>query len=163
MIKIGFGDVGIFDRKSSRTIWENKGQIIFQGRADIGHGSKICVGKNGELLFGKQFVITAESSIICFNKIFFGERCLLSWDTLIMDTDFHKIYFNDKVINQNQQIVIGNKIWIGARSTILKGVAIASNSVVAAGSVVNKTFTDESVLIAGVPARVVKENISWEI
>ncbi len=64
------------------------GIINFNGRRNIGHGSKISVGKDGILTFGQNFNITAESSIVCYNNISFGNNCLLSWDILIMDTDF---------------------------------------------------------------------------
>jgi len=90
MIKIGFGEVGIFDKKYSRSILELSGKIIFNGNANIGHGSKISVGKDAILNLGNNFIITAESSIVCFKKITFGDNCLISWDDLFMDTDFHK-------------------------------------------------------------------------
>lgn len=57
-----------------------------------------------------------------------------------MYNDFHKIYKNDKVINENKRVIIGNDVWIGCRSTILKGSEIASNSVIAAASIVTKKF-----------------------
>ncbi|MGG3709701.1 hypothetical protein, partial [Heyndrickxia coagulans] len=80
-VKIGFGDVGIFDRHLSRTIWENSGHVIFDGKANIGHGSKISV--SGLLEIGNDFVITAESSIICFKHVKFGDEVLISWENLI--------------------------------------------------------------------------------
>lgn len=82
----------------------------------------------------------AESSIVCFDEIIFRENCLISWDNFIMYNDFHKIYKNDKVINENKRVIIGNDVWIGCRSTILKGSEIASNSVIAAASIVTKKF-----------------------
>ena len=53
-------------------------------------------------------------------------------------------------------IVIGNNVWIGAKVTILDGSKIGNNSVIAAGAVVKAEFPD-NVLIAGVPARIIKE------
>lgn len=50
LIKIGFGHVGIFDKRKSRSIWEVSGSVIFKGRANIGHGSKISAG--GTLVLG---------------------------------------------------------------------------------------------------------------
>lgn len=52
-------------------------------------------------------------------------------------------------------IIIGKNVWIGANVTILGGVTIGDNSVVAAGSVVNKDVPENTVA-AGVPARVIK-------
>ena len=58
-------------------------------------------------------------------------------------------------------IVIGNHVWIGRRAMIMKGVTIGDGAVVAAGAIVTKDVPPNCV-VAGVPARVVKENIFWE-
>ena len=60
-IRIGFGDVGHYDRKRSRTIWQVSGEVNFKGKASIGHGSKISV--RGKLALGDGFNITAESTV----------------------------------------------------------------------------------------------------
>lgn len=62
----------------------------------------------------------------------------MSWDTLIMDCDQHPIYSGEKIVNENKTIVVGRKNWIGAKSTILKGVILGNNNVVALGSCSNK-------------------------
>ena len=53
-------------------------------------------------------------------------------------------------------IIIGDNCWIGAGSILLPGVVLANHVVVAAGSVVTKSFTEDNVLIGGTPARVIK-------
>lgn len=55
-------------------------------------------------------------------------------------------------------IVIGDNCWIGAKATILDGVHIGNGCIVAAGAVVTKSFPD-NVVIAGVPAKVIKKRI----
>ena len=57
-------------------------------------------------------------------------------------------------------IVIGNNVWIGAHATILAGVTLGENSVVAAGAVVTKDVPAGAV-VAGVPAKIIK-NIEEE-
>lgn len=163
IILIGFPGVGIFDWKYSRSIWQNKGKIIFKGKASLGQGTKISVSENGELKFGNNFIITAESQIICFKKISFGNNCLISWDNLIMDTDFHKIYNNyKKRTNNDEDIVVGNNVWIGCKNTILKGVVISNMTVIGSNSLISKKYEKENIIIGGNPARVLKENITWE-
>ena len=78
MIQIGYGSVGIFDMKRQRSIWEVFGKVVFNGKTHLGHGTKISVGKNGSLEFGKDFTLTAESAIISQKQIKFGDSCLVS-------------------------------------------------------------------------------------
>ena len=56
-------------------------------------------------------------------------------------------------------VTIGNDVWIGGNVTILPGVNIGNNVVVAAGAVVTKDVPDNS-LIGGVPAKIIKELIN---
>ena len=162
MIRIGYGDIGIFDNKRSRTIWEVAGKVVFEGKAEIGHGSKISVGDTGLLQMGKNFAITAESSIIAYKKVEFGNDCLLSWDILIMDTDFHPI-MNERSEIQNppSEIIIGNSVWIGCRSLILKGSVIPDGCVIAANTLVSKKLTGKNQVFGRQPLTVIAENISW--
>ncbi len=163
LIQFGYGNVGIFDNKKSRSIWEVSGTVIFKGRCNIGHGSKISVGNYGRLILGKNFIISAETSIVTFTEIEFGNNCLLSWDILVVDTDFHKIKDEfGNIINKPKPIIIGDRVWIGCRCLILKGTVIPNSCVIGADSIVNRELEKESCLYVGGPCKMVKENISWE-
>src|SRR5574344_601778 len=148
-INIGFDNVGTFDIKRSKTIWEVKGKVIFNGSALIGQGSKISVGTEGVLEIGDEFVITAETAIIALKRIAIGNNCLLSWDILIMDTDFHEIIMKDKVINMPKEIHIGNNVWIGCRTTILKGSIINDGCIIGSNSVVTGELSKINSIYAG--------------
>ena len=161
MVKIGFGEVGIFDPKYSRSIWQVSGNVTFHGTANLGHGSKISVGKTATLYFGDNFVISAESAIVCQKKISFGDDVLLSWDILIMDTDFHRIEKNGLETNLPKEISIGNHVWIACRCTILKGSSIPDGSIIAARSLVTKNFSTSKSIIGGSPAKIICEDINW--
>ncbi|MFV0141809.1 MULTISPECIES: acyltransferase [Empedobacter] len=164
LIKLGFGDISIFDRKLSKGIWENNGIINFKGRTNIGHGSKISVGIEGKLTFGENFNITAESSIVCYNEVSFGHNCLLSWDILIMDTDFHKIYNqNNEMINPDKSVKIGHNVWVCNKVQILKGVLIADGCIVGSNTVVSKSLPIKNAIYSGNINSPIKENISWKI
>ncbi|MEI8361142.1 MAG: acyltransferase [bacterium] len=164
MIKIGFNSVGIFDHKRSRSIWQVSGKVVFNGRASIGHGSKISVDVNGVLIMGNNFIITAESTIIANNRdITFGDDCLISWDVLIMDTDFHLIYNAEGVVlNEPRPIKVGSHVWIGCRSMVLKGAEIPSHSVIAANSLVSKPLRGKCKVFAGQPVIEIKNNVTWK-
>jgi len=163
LIRIGFGNVGIFDDKISRTIWTVFGTVVFNGKTDIGHGSKISVGKNGVLILGENFKISAESTIVADTKIQFGNDCLLSWDILIMDTDLHPLKNDEGIIcNPPKPIIFGNKVWIGCRCLIFKGTIIPNNCIIGANSLVNRPLMNENCLYAGNPVKCLKEKVTWE-
>jgi acetyltransferase-like isoleucine patch superfamily enzyme len=162
MIKIGFGEVGIFDKKHSRSILEFSGKIIFNGAANIGHGSKISVGKDGILDIGNNFTITAESSIICYKHIRFGKNCLISWDNLFMDTDLHKIIDEEnKIVNEPEEIIIEDHVWIGCRCVILKGAKIKEGNIIGANTTVVNELQNKNSIYVGNSVRCIKENIIW--
>ena len=161
MVKIGFGDVGHYDRKRSRSIWQVSGTVSFGGKASIGHGSKISV--RGNLCFGADFNMTAESTIVCAKEIRFGNDCLLSWDILVMDTDEHPLYNKDNErINPDKPIVVGDHVWIGCKCVLLKGAVVSNNTVVAAGTLLTSSFNGEYQVIGGNPPTVLKHDIRWE-
>lgn len=162
-VLLGFGDVGIFDKQKSRSIWEvNSGTVIFKGKAAIRHGSKISVN-NGNLQFGENFKITAESTVICTDaSIVFGNNNLLSWDILIMTSDFHPIFdAGGNHINKPKNVMFGNDVWIGCRTTVLKGSKIPDGCVIAASSLVAAEFINKNTLLGGHPAKELKKEITW--
>lgn len=65
-------------------------------------------------------------------------------------------------INFAKCIEIGKHVWIGKDSKIGKNVKIADNSIVGWGSIVTKEFNEPNVIIAGIPAKIVKRGINWD-
>ncbi len=163
LIKIGFGNVGIFDDKKFRAIWFVSGEVIFKGRANIGYGSKIDVAPSGKLIIGDNLSITAASSIISHKNIEFGANCIISWEVLIMDTDLHIIKDTEGLVqNAPQDITINEGVWIGCRCLILKGAHVPAHTVIAANSVVTKKLNDTYALYAGIPVKKIKDGITWQ-
>ena len=74
--------------------------------------------------------------------------------------DSHSIIDNDtkKRINYAQDIIVGNHVWIGKHSIILKGVTIGNNSIVGTRSLVTKSVPNNSI-VAGIPAKILKDNV----
>jgi len=73
----------------------------------------------------------------------------------------HIVYEGNKVRESSKLIVIGNQVWIGSGARILKGVIIGDNAIIAAGSIVTRDIP-ANCMAAGIPARVVRTNVSWE-
>lgn len=160
IIRLGFGNVGIFDKKRQKGVWENNGYIEFNGRCFLGHGTKIA--NSGEIIIGDNLYVNSETEIISHKKITFGDNVLISWNCLIMDSDFHSIWSSQsgEILNHDSPISIGNHVWIGCRNVILKGTIILENSVVASNSTISKQFTQTGILLGGIN-KVLKENINW--
>lgn len=163
MVKIGKQILGNTDCRYTRTILEIDGSITLRGNVVIGQGTKLTVGKNAMLNIGENFCVTGgNTTIICNKNITFGNDCLLSWDILLMDTDFHKILDKDGMrLNDDMPIHIGNHVWIGRRNTILKGVNIDDNNVIAANSTIVKSVNVENSII-GSNSKILKQSINWK-
>lgn len=165
MVSIGGGGIGTIDFRYERTVWDNRGTIIFAGKASFGRGARLSVSEGGELRIGDSFHLSGRSSIICDYKISFGNNLLLSWDILIMDSDFHPIRNNKgNMVNPPQEIVIGNHVWVGCRTMILKGVNICDDVIIAAGSLVSKDITEPHAVwkSSGDSLGVIKHDVSWD-
>ncbi|MDL2323266.1 hypothetical protein LJC52_04685 [Bacteroidales bacterium OttesenSCG-928-A17] len=164
-ITLGTAGVGIFDKKSA-TILNIKGVLIFKGRANIGRGSAISIDESSKLILGNNFMITAQSSIICAgNKdIQFGNDNLLSWKISVMNADSHNIYLkgSNRLVNEAKDIVIGDRVWIGCNSLILKGSVIPDDSIIAANSTISSELKDVNCIYTGMPVSVLRKNIYWE-
>lgn len=100
--------------------------------------------------------INRRSEIMCKEHVKIGKHCAISWDVSIMDTDYHRMEGS----TPTKPTIIEDHVWIGNKSIILKGVTIGTGAVVAAGSVVSRDVPAYA-LVAGVPAKIIKENVSW--
>jgi acetyltransferase-like isoleucine patch superfamily enzyme len=118
---------------------------------------QITCSENAHLKFGDNVHINQGCNIYADKSIEIGDGVMIGDSVIIYDTNFHEVEEGEGVTTK--PIIIENNVWIGARAIILPGVRIGMNSVVGAGSVVTKSMP-ENCLIAGVPAKKVKE-IKW--
>ena len=103
-------------------------------------------------------VAISGGTIVASGHVRIGDGCLIGANCLIVDTDFHPVhspsrrYADRPSFRQLDAVAIGQNVFIGTGSKILKGVRIGDNSVVGAGSVVVSSFPANSI-IAGAPAK----------
>lgn len=96
-------------------------------------------------------------------NISIGEDCQFSEKIFIWASDTHTITDMDgNVTNFGKYVTIGNHVWVGYGATICKNTKIADGCIVGTGAVVSGTFDKPNCVIAGNPARVVKENAKWD-
>ena len=160
MIKYGVGGVKGIDGGKSQ-LWFQQGKVFFKGSASFGEGCSIR--NNGVLIFGNHFGAGKNCFISCTDRIEFGDDVLMAWNTTVRDSDGHIMLYDGIRQGSLSSISIGNHVWLTANTTILKGVIIKNNSVVAYGSIVTKSFDEEGILIGGIPARKIRSNVNWEV
>ncbi len=87
-----------------------------------------------------------------------GSRALIGSYVSIFDSDFHELRPDRRRGGQPRMdpVVVGENVFVGDRTMILKGVTIGRDAVIGAGSVVTKSIP-EAVIAAGNPARVIRE------
>jgi tetrahydrodipicolinate N-acetyltransferase len=119
--------------------------VVDGGRLTIGHGTNV----NG-----------VGTKLLCATGITIGEHCTLSWDVQLLDDDFHAITLDGVEQPRSGPITIGDRVWVGTRAVVLKGVTIGDGAVVAAGAVVTRDVPAGAV-VGGVPATVIGRADSW--
>lgn len=141
-IKIGGGNL-----LTGLNIWiEDEGGLI-----SIGNNNKIC---------GSTKISSIEGA-----KVEVGDNCLFSTNVDFKVGDSHSILSLDtnKRINPSQSIKIKDHVWFGHNTTILKGVTIENDTIIGTGCIVTKSPQKSNVILVGNPARIIKENVTWEI
>lgn len=101
---------------------QNRGQLYFQCGAD------------GRLQIGAHVFFNTGSSVACMGRTQIGDYCKFGNNTVIVDHDHN--YKNSNGEYLIGEITIGDRVWVGANCTILKGAKIGDDCVIAAGSVV---------------------------
>ncbi|WP_295133396.1 acyltransferase [uncultured Catenibacterium sp.] len=148
---VGGGKIFIFSHPFSNMIGLSQRAIIIAK-----NGGKICINEG---------VCMSGCTIYSMEKIVIGRNTDIGSGCKIIDNDFHPLSYSDrypverKNVIRKRPIVIGEGCFIGANTIILKGTTLGRNVVVGAGSVVCGTFPD-NVIIAGNPAKIIKENLS---
>ncbi|MGC6426474.1 MAG: acyltransferase [Akkermansiaceae bacterium] len=120
---------------------------------NINNSLVLCAFEGAEIILEKGCGISG-SRIIASAEIKIGESSLVGAGCLICDSDMHEVPLLSQNAIQIAPIKIGQRVFIGANTTILKGVTIGDGTVIGAGSVVVHDIP-ENVLAAGNPAKVI--------
>lgn len=120
--------------------------------------SKITIGDNFSCEDVKLWISGEQNK-----QIKIGNDCMFSREIILRTSDFHAIFdkTSKKLINTGGDIIVGDHVWVAQRVMVLKRSVIPSGCIIGSHSLVNKKFTKENCIIAGSPAKIVKENIEW--
>lgn len=126
----------------------------------IANDSEITVGASTTIL-GKP---TQPNTLLARgepSRITIGRDCMFSYGIEVRTSDSHPIFDGRGVhINPSADIAIGDHVWVGSRCMLLKGGNLGHGSVLAAASVLTRHI-GERVIAAGIPAKVIREDIEW--
>lgn len=160
---VQFNDHAIVSISPNSEVKFGKGFIVNSG-PEVGIGtteSKITVAAGAKLSIGDYTGISS-TSILVRNSVVIGNHVNLGGGTYINDSNHHSTDWRDRedrnrdVNNaKTAPIVIGDLVFVGARSMILKGVTIGEKSIIAAGSVVVNDIP-ANCIAGGNPAKVIK-------
>ena len=161
--RVGFSGSGVGRRESKKGLISirNNGKIIIKGYVGMGKG--VIIDNDGGIIsFGNRFRCNYSATISCDHaKIYIGDGVVCGWNVTIKNGDGH--YVLEKNIRKPSfaYIIIGDHVWLCSHSTILKNVNIGNDCVVAYGSLVTKAEGVSNQLYAGVPAKVLRDEINW--
>lgn len=131
----------------------------------VQYRGSIRAGIGCEVNLGKGLTVTEKCYISCAErtKIVVGEDCMFASFNQLRTDDAHPIFdlYTKKRINVSKSITIGSHVWLGYESVVLGGSEIGSGSVVGMRSLLKDVFPTHS-LIAGTPAKIIRDNIAWE-
>ncbi len=141
--KIIIGENCLIDKQCRLYVFGNHTELIIGDNSTVSHDTELLVQENGR-------------------KIIIGKDCMFSHHINIRTSDAHPIFALDggDRINQGKDVYIGNHVWLTPGVIIQKGVVIGDGAIVATNSIVTKDVPSHSV-VAGMPARVVKEGVDW--
>lgn len=129
----------------------------------LGHNF-IHMAADSTLAIGQKTSFNGASEILMHepSKVTIGSFCLIASDTMISTSDMHSVLDAETGarINPAKDILIENKVWVGARAVILKGCRIGAGSIIALGAIVTGDVPRQAIM-AGNPARVVRTGVTW--
>ena len=144
-------------KKETRLQLRSGGEFIVDSHYTIYAGANITVCPNSKLILHAGFM-NENVQITCGGLIEIGEGTSIARDVVIWNNDAHEIV--ETKSSKVAPIIIGKHVWICQGAKILKGVTVGDGAVIAAGAIVTKDVPANT-LVAGIPAKVIKNNIHW--
>ncbi len=122
--------------------------ILLMPGASLKMGGKLNSSASG---------ITCDTRVMVEHSLNIGADCIIAWDVFISDSDWHDI----SGMARYSPVSIGDHVWISHGVSVLKGAVIPHGCIVGAKSLVSSVFDTEKALLAGAPAKIIRNNVEW--
>lgn len=136
-----------------------KGLNIRIGSHVPAHKTNLDIQEGFSIESGGNFLLYNSGNVL---KI--GSNCMFSNMVTIRCGDTPHLLFDKETgeyLDVSEGVFIGEHVWVGERAYITKRATVPRESVVAACSVVTKRFTEEHIVVAGNPAKIVRQGVQW--
>lgn len=148
-------------------IYGNNNRIKLGYRNNIIEGDLYIEDDNGLIEFGNHTQLMGKTHIAVIEgtEVIFGNECMFSSEVVFRTGDSHSIIDNEtkQRINPSKSIHVADHVWFGNKTTILKGVDIPKDVIIGTGALVSKSIISPNVIVAGHPAKIIKQGINWEL
>lgn len=141
---------------------EPDGMLIINGTASFAQGIRLWIDQNASITVGDHFSCNKNCLFRSFDDITIGKDVLMGWDIELNTSDGHLLQVDNVVKTNHGPIIIGNHVWVASHVVFSKNSSVADGSVVAQRSLIATKHEIPNVLLAGTPARKVKDNIEWQ-
>ena len=143
----------------------NNNEVVLKANSYVS-GAELWVEDNQcTLIIGERTFVGHHSHLACTedgSRLIIGDDGMISSYVQIRTGDSHSIVdLEGNRINPAESVEIGNHCWIGEGAKVMKGVTLEGDDVVSTGAIITKSF-GKNVLLGGIPAKVIKDNISWD-
>lgn len=147
MIRMGFLDNTC--NPNNGITFDINGTLIFRGPAVFANDSYIMIRDNGTITLGKN--LDANCKLKCAKNIEIGDNCVIAYETMIMDSDWHALtdMVTGRLVNKTAPVKIGNYNFISFRCIVTKGTVTPDYSTFTFGSLLNKKFKGEPYSLYG--------------
>lgn len=158
-------DDGVKFDKDSLIHFKGNNSMVYFGRNKNIIKINLSINNNCTFSFGRNNYINGKMNVVISEEtnVIIGDDCLFSFGIWIRTADPHLIYdcTSHSRLNYSKDIIIGDHVWIGQNTLILKGTQVGSGSIIGACSVVSNKIIHSNACFAGNPVRNVKNNIYW--
>lgn len=145
--------------------FKNGGAAIFEKSRYKITGVKVYINHSDSIFYIDEDFSCVDCKCYLYegNDIYIGRDNQWSFDIQIRNSDAHSIIdlTTNQVCNRGQDINIGDHCWLANNVAVLKGGSLENDTIVGAYSVVTKHFSENNIIIAGNPARLIKSNVKW--